>query len=511
VISKTIFETSETFTTGTNVAVGEIITYEILMNLPLGTPLNNLTLTDQMDKGLAFVDCLLVEILGVNQTATVCPPTVSAITNPGDAPANPANPGRQIVFNLGNIPAQAAPSILRIRYRAIVLDINENQQGVTLNNNATLAFTGGSLNTSAPDVEIDEPDLVINKTSNPSTGVPVGTPIQFTLTINHSLLSSTDAFDVVVTDILPPELEYIPCTVVYSGLAPDDPVAPAYCPGATSNLIFRWNVFPLGASSVITFNARLVSSPATNTANVAWTSLPIDPQLNGLPVQRSIHNSRSTERWYDPLSSVDVYGASAAARINAASAAPEINDVELPEELPATGFAPNRVTIIPEQPSDLAYKSTEVWLEIPRLGVSVPIVGVPLYKEDWDVTWLWKDAGWLEGTAFPSWSGNSVLTGHVTLPNGEDGPFASIGKLKWGDRIVVHAYGVAFEYEVRQNRTVSPYNMNVMKHEDGSWITLITCKTFNESTGAYLSRIAIRAALVGSVESKSTVGADSLR
>ncbi len=512
VLSKTIFDTSETFTSGTNVAVGEIVTYEILMNLPIGTALNNVTVTDQMEKGLAFVDCLLVEVAGANQTATVCPPAVSAITDPGDSPANPANPGRQVVFSLGNIPAQAAPATLRIRYRAIVLDVNENQQGVILSNNVALAFTGGTLNTSAPDVEIDEPDLVINKTSNPSTGVPIGTPIQFTLTINHSLLSSTDAFDVVVTDILPPELEYIPCSVVYTGLAPNDPAAPAYCPGATSNLVFRWDVFPLGATSTITFNARLVSSPATNTANVAWTSLPIDPQPNGLPVQLSVHNSRSTERWFDPLSSVDVYGAAAVARINASSSATsDVDDVELPEVLPPTGYPPNVFTSITKQPVDLAYRATDVWLEIPKLGLKMPIVGVPLVESEWNLTWLGDEAGWLEGTAFPSWSGNSVLTGHVTLPDGGPGPFVSLGELKWDDRIIIHAYGVSFEYKVRQNRTVSPFNTSVLQHKDEPWITLITCKTYNEATGGYSNRIAVRSIFVRILDGDSSPGEKNVR
>jgi LPXTG-site transpeptidase (sortase) family protein len=92
-----------------------------------------------------------------------------------------------------------------------------------------------------------------------------------------------------------------------------------------------------------------------------------------------------------------------------------------------------------------------------------------------------------------------------------DGPFADIGELKWGDRIIVHAYGVAFEYEVRQNRTVGPSNTTVLNHEDEPWLTLITCKTYIESTGEYKSRIAIRAVLVGAEESNSTVGGGDRR
>lgn len=516
--TKTLAGTNETFTTDPQVAIGEILTFEILINLPVGTPLDNVTVTDQMDKGLAFVDCLLVEVAGVNQTATVCPPVVSSITDPGDSPANPANPGRQVVFTIGNIPGQPGPAALRIQYRAIVLDIIENQDGVTLNNNVTWAFTGGSFTTSAPDVEIIEPDLAINKSAIPSSGVPIGTPIQFSITVNHSAISSTDAFDVVLTDILPPELEYIPCTVAYSGLAPTTPPAPAYCPGGTNSLVFQWDVFPLGATAAITFNARLVASPATNTANVAWTSLPIDPQPNGLPVQFSVHNARSTERRYDPLDDVDVYGISASIVINqnqggvgGDGGGRRVSDLRLPDKLPDTGFAPGVVTLLREQPAEKTYRASEVWLEIPRLSVRIPIVGVPLLDGEWDVTWLWREAGWLEGTAFPSWSGNSVLTSHVTLPNGEDGPFASLEELKWGDRIIVHAYGVSYEYEVRQNRMVSPTNKSVLQHEDEPWLTLITCATYNESTGEYGKRIAIRAVLVGAEENESSIGGSKAR
>jgi LPXTG-site transpeptidase (sortase) family protein len=330
------------------------------------------------------------------------------------------------------------------------------------------------------------------------------------LVIDHTTPESqVDAFDVVVTDILPPGLEYVQCTVQYTaGLAPDTP-ASDYCNlgAVTTDLIFEWATFPLGETSTITFTARLISSPVTNSAAVAWTSLPIDPQINGLPVQLSAYNVFSTERWYDPLDDVDIYSVSDAVTINAPpSAGPgdDEDDASLPNILPKTGFAPNRVTLLPEQPAEKAYSSTEVWLEVPRLGLTMPIVGVPIVGEDWDVSWLWNEAGWLEGTAFPSWEGNSVLTSHITLPNGNDGPFASLDELRWGDRVIVHAFGTIYTYEVRQNRTVSPFNTSVLQHEDEAWLTLLTCKTYNESTGTYASRIAVRAVLIGTAEDKTS-------
>jgi len=507
--AKTIEGTDQSFTSGTDVAVGEIVTYRVAFDISAGTVMNNVVITDRMDKGLAFVDCLEVSVDGNDLTASVCPPTVSSIQDLGDPANHPANPGRQVIFNVGNIPAPVADTTLVIRYRVIVLDVIENQNSVTLNNRANISWDGGQINTSAPNVRIVEPDLAVDKSVTPSQNVPIGTPVQFTLTISHTGQSTADAFDVVVADAVPATLQYIPCTIQFSGVAPTSPTAPAFCPGATSNLTFTWDNFPLGSTATITFNAYLVGSPAVNFASVAWTSLPIDP-VNGVPVPLSSHNPTSTERWYDPNDAVNVYSVSDSASINAPDAGggggggrdtePETSLVGSGFLIPVTGFTPNVVTTLPEQPASSAYSSTDVWLEIPSLGVNMPVVGVPRTKEGWDVSWLWSEAGWLAGSAFPGWDGNSVLTSHVTLPNGKAGPFSALGTLKWGNKIIIHAYGISYVYEVRQNRTVTPYDSSVFKHENESWLTLITCKNYNETTDTYTNRVAVRAVLINTRE-----------
>jgi len=346
-------------------------------------------------------------------------------------------------------------------------------------------------------VTILEPDLSIKKSAAPSQNVAAGTPILFTITIAHTAASKTDAFDVDVADVLPAGLEYIPCTLSTSGLAPT--TSPVSCTPATS-LAFSWDSFPLGQTATITFNGRLDGThpSVTNSADVAWSSLPIKPGPGGVPVQLSIHNTKSTERLYDPGDPVNIYRIISSVRINppAAAGGGNQNNAVLPSALPFTGFAPNVTTRLPEQPKEKRYAATDVWVEIPSLGVNIPIVGVPLVNGDWDVSWLDKQAGWLNGTAFPGWNGNSVLTGHVYLSNGKPGPFVGLSQLKWGDKIVVHAYGSVYTYEVRENRTVSPTNTSVLKHEEDSWLTLITCKSYNEATNSYANRIAVRAALI---------------
>jgi LPXTG-site transpeptidase (sortase) family protein len=168
-------------------------------------------------------------------------------------------------------------------------------------------------------------------------------------------------------------------------------------------------------------------------------------------------------------------------------------------ELPATGFAPDITSIVPPQPEGLAYRqytAAALSLEIPSLGIKQDIVGVPEDQNSWNVSWLDQNVGYLDGTAFPTWNGNSVLTGHVYLSNGLPGPFVNLSKLAWGDQIIVHAFGQAFTYEVRSVNTITPDDVSVLGHKDKPWITLITCKEYDPATGKYKARTAVQAVLL---------------
>lgn len=168
-------------------------------------------------------------------------------------------------------------------------------------------------------------------------------------------------------------------------------------------------------------------------------------------------------------------------------------------KLPRTGFAPNRITSLPVQSDDLAYTNMgDIWLEIPSINVESNIIGVPQVDNNWDVTWLGNDAGWLNGTTFPSWEGNSVITAHVTDANGQPGPFAKLKDMKHGDRVIVHMYGEKYIFEVRATRMVKPSSTEyAFKHlDDYSYLTLITCQGYNPMNGSYLFRRIVRAVLV---------------
>ena len=164
--------------------------------------------------------------------------------------------------------------------------------------------------------------------------------------------------------------------------------------------------------------------------------------------------------------------------------------------LPGTGFAPGRITALPEQPAEKAYQDLgDLWLEVPSLGIQVPIIGIPVRDGDWDLTWLEDQAGYLEGTAFPTHAGNSAITAHVYTPEGLPGPFVDLHKLSYGEQVIIHAYGQRYVYEVRSNQKVSP-QARALTSEDYPWLTLITCQGYNEASDSYRYRIVVRAVQV---------------
>lgn len=166
--------------------------------------------------------------------------------------------------------------------------------------------------------------------------------------------------------------------------------------------------------------------------------------------------------------------------------------------LPATGFVPGRVSEIPAQPAEASYQNLGgLWLELPSLGVSTTIMGVPAVDGQWDVSWLGNQAGYLMGTAFPTWDGNTVITGHVWNADNSPGIFLNLKSLQYGDQIRIHAWGEIYTYQVTQNRRVSPNTPgSVLEHKDGDWVTLFTCEGYGEYWGGYGYRRMVQAVLV---------------
>ena len=172
--------------------------------------------------------------------------------------------------------------------------------------------------------------------------------------------------------------------------------------------------------------------------------------------------------------------------------------------IPVTGFAPNQVTPLPVQPADKAYKSLgELRIEIPTLGINFPIVGAAITKNGWDLTWLQNNVAYLEGSAYPTLEGNTVLMAHATDANNNLGPFSDIKGMQSGQKIYLHSNGQSYIYQVQENKKILPSDISTaFKHEEYSWITLVTCEDYNAKTGVYDYRRMVRATLVSVIPEK---------
>ncbi len=166
--------------------------------------------------------------------------------------------------------------------------------------------------------------------------------------------------------------------------------------------------------------------------------------------------------------------------------------------LPSTGFAPDRVTRVEgsRAESGLAQMDGDLRLEIPGLNVTRTIVGVPNSGNSWNLNWLGDDLGYLDGTAYPTWNGNTVITGHSYLSDGTTGPLFGLGGLKKGDWIFLHAWGQRYTYAIREVYRTTAQDDRPLRHEDEDWITLITCSNYDASQDRYRSRIVVRAVRV---------------
>jgi LPXTG-site transpeptidase (sortase) family protein len=174
-----------------------------------------------------------------------------------------------------------------------------------------------------------------------------------------------------------------------------------------------------------------------------------------------------------------------------------IRNFRVGSSLPDTGFAPNNKTQIPHQPREKKYTDLgQLWLEIPGLGLQMPIMGVPNLHGTWDVTWLGRMAGYLEGTAFPTLPGNTVLTAHVWDAWNRPGPFTGLKTLTYGSTFAIHIDGMVYTYQVRENRRVLPNDHSPLQHAEEDVVTLLTCEGFNNINGGYRFRRMVKGVLV---------------
>jgi len=111
-------------------------------------------------------------------------------------------------------------------------------------------------------------------------------------------------------------------------------------------------------------------------------------------------------------------------------------------------------------------------IQIPKVKIDLLVSPAKAKNEIWEIS---KDgASYLLGSGVPGRKGNSVIYGH-----NKNNLFGPIRWLKVGDEIrIKNRKGEEFLYKVKETKTVSPENIEVLAPTKDSTLTLYTCTGF---------------------------------
>jgi len=141
---------------------------------------------------------------------------------------------------------------------------------------------------------------------------------------------------------------------------------------------------------------------------------------------------------------------------------------------------PTDVDVSRASPADAVPVNLIGMLEIPRLGLSTPVMNGD------DQGTLRDAAGHLPDTPQPWEPGNSAIAAH------RDGVFRPLKQIKVGDEVHVRTTHGDLQYRVREIKIVTPRDLSVLEPTDAQTLTLITCYPFNY-VGSAPKRFIVRA------------------
>lgn len=293
--AKTRVSTSEPDSAGDTLLIGEVVTYQLALDLPAGT-VRQVEFTDTLPAGMAY-------IAGTARLARTFDTGLHASRDVGGINSAPSGTfvtlaasdveisGSTLSVFLGDVinsddDGNAESYVLE--YQVVTENVIGNQAGTILQNSATATFWDGLSQPQAftdadTTITVLEPGLTITLTASPtSVQEGSGATVHFTLTVTHPVAANgASAYDVLVLD---------PLSSQYTGLNVTAITPSAGLVGVTdlsnpNRVLVSVDEFPPGEQLVIEYEAQVkptvkAGSVLRNTASVTWTSLP-GPQGTG--------------------------------------------------------------------------------------------------------------------------------------------------------------------------------------------------------------------------------------
>ena len=202
-VAKALTASNQSFTTGNNLAIGEVATYTDTLTFPEGTT-PSAQLVDQLPAGLSLVS--LNSITASTNLAASAGSTFNAILSAATIPSN----GSSFTLNFGNIvnsdTTLGGSDQVVLTYQAVVTNIASNTQGKSLTNTAKLTFTGGS-NSASETAKVVLPVLTVSKSVD-NASAQAGDTVTYTMVVSNLSTngSATDAFNLNLSDTLPSDV-----------------------------------------------------------------------------------------------------------------------------------------------------------------------------------------------------------------------------------------------------------------------------------------------------------------
>ncbi|WP_336334514.1 VCBS domain-containing protein [Pseudomonas putida] len=295
-------DSSAGHTSGSNLVIGESITYDIVVSLPEGST-GSLRINDLIPPGLRL-DPRFNGNLGYQIITSAAGSGALGADFNGVLSVNPVtldgSDGADLMLVFGSAGANAdnitGNNSFVIRLVLVASNVTGNQQGTTLNNGAQLVYSdpdGDTPNGSVavdrsinsaqqPSVAIVEPTLTVTQqiTSTPSFGgFDQGDTVIFTITLSNN--SGTDAFDISLLDNLPTEIDNLTIsgTIQYTGGATNNGGVDFVIVGGQLLTASGANIdIANGGSIVITLSGVVNATAAgeaaiANNVQVNWSSL----------------------------------------------------------------------------------------------------------------------------------------------------------------------------------------------------------------------------------------------
>jgi large repetitive protein len=310
-IAKLIVSSSEAYTAGSDVVIGEIVTYSVTISVPEGRS-SNTRFVDALDPGLAFVD-----VVSVTSTPGITVPSTTATFD---------SAARNLSINFGNVEniignTNGADETITVVYRAVAINVAVNQSGVAQNNTATATvsdrFGNDISQQSYSSVTIVEPVLTLDKTAS-TAAVQIGETVKYTITITNT--GTVRAHDVNLNDLVPAGMTFSgfigsPQGLTQTGSA----ISGVNLSGSTLGFLDPGETYTFMYEATVNSSASL-GQVFDTTANIDWSSLPgtsntdRTPLITGTDTERT--GSGGLNDYTDPGNApVTVLGTTAALTI----------------------------------------------------------------------------------------------------------------------------------------------------------------------------------------------------